>query len=224
MGIVGVEHGEVRLRGRVPEGVRAVANAHGLVAEHRGEEGVAERALINQILKAGDGLVRLHPPATDKLKLIRSYQAEGFAWMVRLAHAGLGLRWRFGDRYLLHADWSHYVALLSEQRSREYRALTLGLFALIAGRGTRSHWVLAAIAALPLLAILPGLLRGRAYTAGWASMVVSFYCALLLAEAYMLPRIKGALIVLSVVAALDFVALMLFAKAKKSADRLAAHP
>lgn len=44
-----------------------------------------------------------------------------------LAHAGLGLRWRFGTRYVLQADWSHYVALLSEQRSREYRALTLGL-------------------------------------------------------------------------------------------------
>ena len=100
-------------------------------------------------------------------------------------------------------------------------ALTLGLFALIAGRGTRAHWVLAFVAVLPLLATVPGLLRGRAYTAGWACMLVSFYCALLLAEAYMLPTIKGALIVLSVVAALDFVALMLFAKAKKSADKLA---
>lgn len=100
--------------------------------------------------------------------------------------------------------------------------LTVGLFALIAGRGTRAHWVLAVVAVLPLLASLPGLLRGRAYTAGWACMVVSFYCALLLAEAYMLPSLKGALLALSVVAALDFVALMLFAKAKKTADKLAA--
>lgn len=99
-------------------------------------------------------------------------------------------------------------------------ALTVGLFALIAGRGTRAHLVLAVVSVLPLLATLPGLLRGRAYTAGWASMLVSFYCAMLLAEAYMLPRIKGALIVLSVVAALDFVALMLYAKAKKTADKL----
>jgi SH3-like domain-containing protein len=44
-----------------------------------------------------------------------------------LAHAGLGLRWRFAARYVLHADWSHFVALLSEQRSREYRALSVGL-------------------------------------------------------------------------------------------------
>jgi len=103
-------------------------------------------------------------------------------------------------------------------------ALTLALFVLIAGRGTRAHLVLAVVAVLPLLAALPGLLRGRAYTAGWASMLVSFYCALLLAEAYMLPRLKGALIVLAVVAALDFVALMLYAKARKTADRLAAKP
>ena len=48
-----------------------------------------------------------------------------------LAHAGLGLGWRFGGsdgrRYRLHAEWSHYVALLSEQRSREYRAFSVGL-------------------------------------------------------------------------------------------------
>ena len=42
-------------------------------------------------------------------------------------HAALGVRWRFGARYVLRADWSLYTALLSEQRSREYRALTLGL-------------------------------------------------------------------------------------------------
>jgi len=103
-----------------------------------------------------------------------------------------------------------------------HSALTLGLFALVAGRGTRAHLVLAVVAVLPLVAALPGLLRGRAYTAGWASMVVSFYCALLLAEAYMLPSLKGGLIALSIVAAFDFVALMLFAKAKKTADKLAA--
>lgn len=44
-----------------------------------------------------------------------------------LAHAGLGLRWRFGGRWRLRAEWSHHLALLSEQRSREYRALSLGL-------------------------------------------------------------------------------------------------
>ncbi len=101
-------------------------------------------------------------------------------------------------------------------------ALAVALFVLVAGRGTRAALALAVVLVLPLLAALPGLLRGRAYTAGWACMVVAFYCALLLAEAYMLPTLKGGLIALSIIAALDFVALMLFAKAKKSADKSAA--
>ena len=101
-------------------------------------------------------------------------------------------------------------------------ALIIALFALVAGRGSRAHLLLALIVVLPLLAAVPGLLRARAYTAGWASMVVCFYCALLLAEAYMLPTLKGALLALSVLAAFDFVALMLFAKAKKTADKSAA--
>ena len=44
-----------------------------------------------------------------------------------LAHASVGLRWDFGSRYRLRAAWSHHVALLSDERSREYRALTVGL-------------------------------------------------------------------------------------------------
>jgi uncharacterized membrane protein len=101
-------------------------------------------------------------------------------------------------------------------------ALVLGLFVLVAGRGTRAHLVLAALLTLPLLLPMPGLWRGLARTAGWASMLVAFYCALLLSEAYMLPSLKGALLSLAVIAAFDFVALMLFAKARKAADRLAA--
>lgn len=100
--------------------------------------------------------------------------------------------------------------------------LTVGLFTLIAQRGTTAHLLLAVAAVLPLLLSLPGLWHGRAYTAGWSSMLVAFYCAMLLAEAYMLPTLKGALIALSVVSALHFVALMLYAKAKKTADKLAA--
>ncbi len=101
-------------------------------------------------------------------------------------------------------------------------ALIIALFALVAGRGSRAHLLLAVLTALPLLAAVPGLLRRRAYTASWASMVVAFYCAMLMAEAYMLPRLKGALLALSVLAVLDFVALMLFTKAQKTADKLAA--
>ena len=117
-----------------------------------------------------------------------------------------------------------FLTLLHRSTLFLHGALTVALFALVAGRGSRAHLVLAVVTALPLLAPLPGLLRGRAYTAGWASMVVSFYCALLLAEAYMLPSLKGALIALAVVAAFDFVALMLYAKAQKGIDKLAAKP
>jgi hypothetical protein len=45
-----------------------------------------------------------------------------------LAHVGVGAALALRpSRYVLRADWSLYTALLSEQRSREYRALTLGL-------------------------------------------------------------------------------------------------
>ncbi len=116
----------------------------------------------------------------------------------------------------------NFVAKLHLTTLCLHGALTLALFALLAGRGTRAHLLLGLLAVVPLLAAVPGLLRRRAYTAGWASMLVSFYCALLLAEAYMLPSAKAALIALAVVAALDFVALMLYAKAKKQDDKLAA--
>ncbi len=120
-------------------------------------------------------------------------------------------------------------ALQSALVTRVHRAtlflhgvLTVALFALVAGRGTVAHLLLAVGVSLPLLATWPGLLRQRAYTASWASMLVAFYCAMLLAEAYMLPKLKVALLALAVVAVLDFVALMLYAKAKKTADAMAA--
>jgi uncharacterized membrane protein len=78
--------------------------------------------------------------------------------------------------------------------------------------------VLAFLSVLPLLLPLPGLLRSRGYTASWASLIVIFYSALLLAEAYMLPSMKGALVALALVAALDFAAMMLYAKAQKRVD------
>lgn len=91
--------------------------------------------------------------------------------------------------------------------------LTLGLFWLILGSGGLSRVLLALLATLPLLAAWPGLLLGRGYTAAWASMIVAIYCALLLAEAYMQPLHKPVLLALACIAALDFVALILFPKA-----------
>jgi len=44
-----------------------------------------------------------------------------------LAHATLGLRYHIGDRFVLRTDYSLYTAFVSDVRSTEYRALTLGV-------------------------------------------------------------------------------------------------
>ena len=98
-------------------------------------------------------------------------------------------------------------------------ALIGGLFTLVAGHGRPSLLLLAVLLVLPLLLALPGLLRGRGYTASWASMLVAFYCALLLAEMAVQPKHHLSLLLLAGVAALDFVVLMLFAKGAKARDR-----
>lgn len=45
----------------------------------------------------------------------------------RLGHAGLGLRWYLGERFVARLDWSTYAAFVSDQRTLEYRAVTVGL-------------------------------------------------------------------------------------------------
>lgn len=45
----------------------------------------------------------------------------------RLAVATLGLRWHLGQRYTARLDWSLHTALVSDQRSTEYRSLTAGI-------------------------------------------------------------------------------------------------
>lgn len=44
-----------------------------------------------------------------------------------LGFVGLGARWYVAERFVLRLDWSLYTAFVSDQRSPEYRALTLGL-------------------------------------------------------------------------------------------------
>jgi hypothetical protein len=44
-----------------------------------------------------------------------------------LGNASVGLRWHLSDRFVARADWSLYSAFVSDSRSIEYRALTLGL-------------------------------------------------------------------------------------------------
>ena len=45
----------------------------------------------------------------------------------RLGHAGLGLRWYIAERFVARLDWSLYTAFVSDTRSLEYRAWTLGI-------------------------------------------------------------------------------------------------
>ena len=45
----------------------------------------------------------------------------------KLAHAGIGLRWHLGERFVVRADYSLYTAFLDDTRSGEYKAFTAGL-------------------------------------------------------------------------------------------------
>ena len=85
-------------------------------------------------------------------------------------------------------------------------------FGLIAGLIAWCGWLPGVLLSLPLLAPIPGLLRKRTYTAGWATMLVVFYVGGLLAEGVAVPGRRGIGTALSVVAALDFVSLVLFVR------------
>jgi uncharacterized membrane protein len=95
--------------------------------------------------------------------------------------------------------WTH-AALL---------ALHLGLITALLLAAQSS---LGLIAALLLLLPLPGLLKGRAYTAAWASMLLAFCSALLLAEGYANPAQKTLAFALAFLAVADFIALILFVR------------
>ena len=75
-----------------------------------------------------------------------------------------------------------------------------------------------ALFALPLLAPLPGLWRGRAYTHAWSSLLIVFYAAGFLVEAKSRPD-SAPWLVLSFVAAAEFVALVLYVRFSR-VDRL----
>lgn len=97
------------------------------------------------------------------------------------------------------SEWARVAALV----------LHLGL---IAGLIAWCGWLPGVLLSLPLLAPIPGLLRKRTYTAGWATMLVVFYVGGLLAEGVAVPGRRGIGTALSVVAALDFVSLVLFVR------------
>lgn len=83
-------------------------------------------------------------------------------------------------------------------------ALLLGL-PLYGGR-------LGALAALPLLAPLPGLWQGRLYTLRWASLLLTIYAGLLAAEVWAARAFAALPLALAVLAGVEFCALMLLAR------------
>lgn len=67
-------------------------------------------------------------------------------------------------------------------------------------------------AGLLLFVPLPGLLRGREYTHAWASLLLAFYSAVLLAEGYAGRAPEPRDLWLAGLAAVEFVSLVLFVR------------
>ncbi|TXI09234.1 MAG: DUF2069 domain-containing protein [Rhizobium sp.] len=102
---------------------------------------------------------------------------------------------------MLLSRWAYYVTVASH----------LALTAVIA---MRSGWGVAMILVLPLLIPLPGLLRGRDYTFAWATMLLVFYVGGYLAAGHANPADKWACFGVAALAALEFVSLSVYVKAR----------
>lgn len=85
--------------------------------------------------------------------------------------------------------------------------LALIVLMLIGSQGGSS-----ALLVLPLLLPIAGIIRGRAYTYSWACMLVVFYAAGYLASGYAQPMHKWSTFFLASIAAVDFVALVLYVR------------
>src|SRR5690348_14912232 len=93
------------------------------------------------------------------------------------------------------------------------RAAAIALHVLlIAGLFAWSTTLPGRIASALLLAPLPGLVRGRLYTYRWSTLLLPLYAALLLADGYARPGERGVAFALGLVASLDFVSLVLYAR------------
>jgi uncharacterized membrane protein len=79
----------------------------------------------------------------------------------------------------------------------------------------RASSILDIVVTLVLVLALPGLVRGRLRTYGWASMLVAFYAALWLANAYGAGSERPVALMIATVAALDFSAIVLFARLRR---------
>ncbi len=87
-----------------------------------------------------------------------------------------------------------------------------GEFALIGGLLWWCGAVAGSLLSLPLLVALPGLLRGDLYTAKWASLLLVFYVAGLLAESYAIHARHTIGVALSVIATIQFISLLMFVR------------
>lgn len=95
--------------------------------------------------------------------------------------------------------WPHAIAV----------AAHLGL---IIGLIWSSRSMLGLALALLLFLPLPGLLRGRERTHAWASMLIAFYCAALLSNAYAQAEGRALNFVLAALAAIEFCAVMIYVR------------
>ena len=68
------------------------------------------------------------------------------------------------------------------------------------------------ILVLPLAAALPGLIQRSTYTGGWLTLLLVFYIAGLMSEAFTIPGRREIALVLSIVAMLEFIAVVLFVR------------
>ena len=102
---------------------------------------------------------------------------------------------------------------MSARPSQKMRVLSLAMhvvliLGLLIGAGSKLAW----LAVLPLLPSLPGLYRGRRYTYAWTSMLLVFYCAVLLSNGYTMPGARTLMFALATVSAIEFAALVLFVR------------
>lgn len=100
--------------------------------------------------------------------------------------------------------------------SSRLRLAVLGAHALLLAGLPLAAGRTGALLALPLLLPLRGLWLGRAYTYAWCSMLVVFYLGVLLADR------RPAALALAVVAATEFLGLMLYVRARSVEQRRAA--
>jgi uncharacterized membrane protein len=84
--------------------------------------------------------------------------------------------------------------------------------ALILGLSIWCGWKAGIFIAAPLIVSAFGLVRERTYTAAWASLCLCFYIGGFLVEAYASPPHRTIALRLSILATLDFTALLLFVR------------